>query len=666
MVATRGRNKRNKTQPNFGDDEVKEAKNVSAKGKKLDQPDKENPTSAVPVKRSRSRLRIRKSDSADDNNKQEEEEASRKKKLTQRSTRKAAAAAAVAKSDPDKKEIVSSASTRSSTSRKRSSLPESDNDGDNNEEGQEVVEIKTEGSAIAELDDTTTASWKKSVNNDNEEPSPMILGDESDDITDVKEKSTTTDETKERVTMETTTEEEEGEESADDSSSSWDIKPSSTTTSPKSDDESPVSMPTLLASDSNEFKSDDSTKKLQLDSNSNKSRSICDSSDDDDDDDNKESPKRKPTNDPPSSQPSQKKTVLTFDSSLSPFSSSSSNGNANRRCPLTTMTKRKTIAALPDDSDSDVSEDELKSKIAKLMTMRRNTTDSLGDSSDESDSDDSFVEAPRQRRCQVPVYSSAKKKKGPPAASAFAASTETKALKEVEVSVEPLPMLSAAEKEVELSKIENEADRNLQRLLWSLGVRYTLLSYQFKGVRSLTGVNDDFPSLVSRTNFTSNEWKKLLRDTQMADQQHQNNNHADDDDDKNYNNKTRGILMADVMGLGKTVQAVVACILRNLIAKEQGRPGKPTILVSPNHAVSKQWAETLVKAGVPFQNVRDFVPRKGTTYAQLWHRNSDIYLLLNRYQLQTETKHLFSEIPEHFRPNMRRDNECTYLIPSIF
>ena len=103
-------------------------------------------------------------------------------------------------------------------------------------------------------------------------------------------------------------------------------------------------------------------------------------------------------------------------------------------------------------------------------------------------------------------------------------------------------------------------------------------------------------------------------------------------------------------------------MLRNAIAKAQGLPNKPTVLVSPNHAVTTQWAETLVKAGVPSTDVREFVARKGSGFAQLWHKNSDIYLLLNRYQLQTETRHLFSQMPNEFRRNARTANECTFII----
>ena len=101
-------------------------------------------------------------------------------------------------------------------------------------------------------------------------------------------------------------------------------------------------------------------------------------------------------------------------------------------------------------------------------------------------------------------------------------------------------------------------------------------------------------------------------------------------------------------------------MLRNSIAKAQGLPNKPTILVSPNHAVTTQWAETLIKAGVPSSNIKEFVPKKGTGSAQLWHKNRDIYLLLNRYQLQTETRHLLNEMPDEMtRRNSRTAKECT-------
>ena len=106
-------------------------------------------------------------------------------------------------------------------------------------------------------------------------------------------------------------------------------------------------------------------------------------------------------------------------------------------------------------------------------------------------------------------------------------------------------------------------------------------------------------------------------------------------------------------------------MLRNSIAKAQGLPSKPTILVSPNHAVTQQWAETLVKAGVPSTNVMEFVPKKGTGLPQLWHKGSEVYLLLNRYQLQTEIRHLFAGMPNEFRRNARTANECTYIFATV-
>jgi hypothetical protein len=98
-------------------------------------------------------------------------------------------------------------------------------------------------------------------------------------------------------------------------------------------------------------------------------------------------------------------------------------------------------------------------------------------------------------------------------------------------------------------------------------------------------------------------------------------------------------------------------MLRNAIAKAQGLQNKPTLIVSPNHAVTAQWADTLIKAGVPPSHVFEFIPRKGGPQPQSWHRNNGTYLLLNRYQLQTETKYLLGQMPKDYKPNARTDND---------
>lgn len=112
----------------------------------------------------------------------------------------------------------------------------------------------------------------------------------------------------------------------------------------------------------------------------------------------------------------------------------------------------------------------------------------------------------------------------------------------------PLP-LPGAEQTAVLAEIGHHkpADCLLQQLLWHIDCRYTLLSHQFEGVRSTAGVADDYPMqlVIAMTANTTRsgglnaasqmlstvEWDLILRRTKFS--------------------HLRGVLMADVMGLGK-------------------------------------------------------------------------------------------------------------------
>ena len=151
-----------------------------------------------------------------------------------------------------------------------------------------------------------------------------------------------------------------------------------------------------------------------------------------------------------------------------------------------------------------------------------------------------------------------------------------------------------------------QEDQGLQSLLWTFGCNYNLHAHQFKGVRAIAGVTDNFGKTHT------------VRSARTRDE------------------SGCGILIADVMGLGKTIQAVAACILRNEIANKQGRPKKPTLLVLPNETVLDQWVETLVKAGVP----KDVIFRLKTKMS-IPITDCEIYILCTRYDLQTEVRNCF-------------------------
>ena len=163
-----------------------------------------------------------------------------------------------------------------------------------------------------------------------------------------------------------------------------------------------------------------------------------------------------------------------------------------------------------------------------------------------------------------------------------------------------------------IEQIKEPRDQWLQALLWEIHCSYNLYEHQFQGVRALAGVPDDFPSINSQPTL------EILR---TAQPRHEND---------------RGIIMADVMGLGKTVVGVAACILRNAMADAKKQPKKPTFICSPNDAVLKQWHQTLLNAGVD--------PKKIFRFKTKRHKplKGDIFILCNRYDLQTEARYIFN------------------------
>lgn len=198
--------------------------------------------------------------------------------------------------------------------------------------------------------------------------------------------------------------------------------------------------------------------------------------------------------------------------------------------------------------------------------------------------------------------------------------------------VEALPDLSRAEKEASLAKIEDEFDRNLQMVLFEVDCNYVLLQHQFLGVRALTGVPDDFPGVM----------KLKAHDLGSAE--------SEDDavfdwvvsvlkksKPRRPEGNDRGVLMADSMGLGKTVVSVCACILRNAIAQTRGTPKMPTLIISPNDSVLKQWHETLLKAGIDKNKIFRFVAK---STVQL---KGEVWVLANRYNLQTELRYMWGD-----------------------
>jgi SNF2 family DNA or RNA helicase len=164
--------------------------------------------------------------------------------------------------------------------------------------------------------------------------------------------------------------------------------------------------------------------------------------------------------------------------------------------------------------------------------------------------------------------------------------------------------------------------------LWELDCNYALLEHQFHGVRALAGVSSDFPGHLKLKKKEGQTRDDALLDWVVNDVLRNVPKAAEDD---------RGVLMADVMGLGKTVQSVCACIIRNAVALSQDRPRKPTLIVSPNDAVLTQWLETLLKAGVDPLKIYRLQSKKSKPL------KGDCYVLCNRYDLQVEMRFIFDQ-----------------------
>ena len=204
-----------------------------------------------------------------------------------------------------------------------------------------------------------------------------------------------------------------------------------------------------------------------------------------------------------------------------------------------------------------------------------------------------------------------------------------------------LPCLTEDQQQAALQEIQLDQDKHLQILLWQLDSNY-VLEHQFKGVRALAGVAEDFPGPILKLKKKEGQTRDDALFHWVVDDVLRKVPPPSRDEEGVL--VDRGLLMADVVGLGKTVQSVCACILRNAIALSQDRPKKPTLIVSPNDAVLTQWLETLLKAGVHPRKIYRLQSKKSRPL------KGDCFVLCNRYDLQVEMRFLF----DHTRKNKAR------------
>lgn len=94
------------------------------------------------------------------------------------------------------------------------------------------------------------------------------------------------------------------------------------------------------------------------------------------------------------------------------------------------------------------------------------------------------------------------------------------------------------------------------------------------------------------------------------------------------------------MGLGKTVQATGATILRNAISSAKGQAQKPSLVICPNEVVLNLWKQHFLKSGVEEEKIIRFKTKRRFPL-----ESKDNILLCTRYDLQTEAKHIFQSLP---------------------
>jgi hypothetical protein len=174
-----------------------------------------------------------------------------------------------------------------------------------------------------------------------------------------------------------------------------------------------------------------------------------------------------------------------------------------------------------------------------------------------------------------------------------------------------------------ISKVE---DAGLQRLLWEIGSTVKLLDHQFGGVRGIAGVSNEFPG-AHLVNITDDKQGDMIRAQVLVDA-------------KPRFDGDRGLIMADVMGLGKTIQSICGMELRQAIAAARDDSGsqRPVLICSPNVSVRDQWREELMKSGVN----ESFIEILRTSSPEGIQR-APLYYLCTRYDLQTEMRRCFKK-----------------------
>ena len=178
---------------------------------------------------------------------------------------------------------------------------------------------------------------------------------------------------------------------------------------------------------------------------------------------------------------------------------------------------------------------------------------------------------------------------------------------------------SAAAVAAHLSTLRTDSDRILQRVLLHAGASFLMKTHQPEAVRLVAGLPRKWPRHDCNGNLD-----QVLATAPPFD--------------------GRGLLLADVMGLGKTVECLLGALLRKAVARARGDAGAdlPTVIVAPNDAVLTQWREHLLQGivdgpkDVHVYGRGAFAKRIKEHAKHVVPQGPASYVLMTKYTLQTE------------------------------
>jgi len=199
-----------------------------------------------------------------------------------------------------------------------------------------------------------------------------------------------------------------------------------------------------------------------------------------------------------------------------------------------------------------------------------------------------------------------------------------------------------------VESIAKDVDKALQLLLWDIGFNYKIYSHQFDAIRFVAGLVPKFPSKSDELDDDDiDDIQQMLtpdRDGQCARTSALHSAVVGPHHHK-LALTTRGCLLADEMGLGKTIEALGGAALRNAMSDAKFLP---TLIVTPQDGVQKQWYDTLRKAGVEPARItiigetkKDTKERGGSINANKNSVRVGRYIIGTRYKIQSEMKKLF-------------------------